>query len=92
MKNYCNFIGSVKYLDLALKTIFDCKGLQNFKQVVNGFSHLTEDETIAKFILTKGLPEELKEEPLPKNEEETKAYVMKLTEMFLNFCKEVYID
>ena len=92
MKNYSNFIGSIKYLDLALKTIFDCKELQSFKQVVNGFSHLSEDETIASFILCRGLPEGIELKPLHKNVEDTKVYVQELTEMFLSFCKEVYID
>jgi serine/threonine protein kinase len=56
IKDYAAFVSSWDFLAAAFELIFESKEATNLKQVANGISCVTEDFTIAKYILDSGFP------------------------------------
>ena len=56
IKNFAQFIASCAYPSSMMERIFEEKTAQNIKQVLNGLSYITDDITLARFIVDVGFP------------------------------------
>jgi len=58
IKNFAQFMASCVYPSSMMERIFEEKQATNIKQVMNGLSYVTDDLTIARFIMEAGFPVE----------------------------------
>ena len=56
IKNFAQFIASCAYPSSMMERIFEEKTAQHIKQVLNGLSYITDDITLARFIVDVGFP------------------------------------
>ena len=56
IKNFAQFIASCGYPSSMMERIFEEKTAQTIKQVLNGLSYITDDITLARFIVDVGFP------------------------------------
>ena len=57
VKNFGQFMASCYHPSSLIERIFEAKVATNLKQVINGISYITEDLTLARFIIEAGFPE-----------------------------------
>lgn len=58
IKNFAQFMASCIYPSSMMERIFEEKEAQNIKQVLNGLSYITDDLTLARFIVEEGFPDD----------------------------------
>lgn len=56
IKNFAQFMASCQYPSSMMERIFEEKTATNLKQVLNGLSYITDDITLARFIVDVGFP------------------------------------
>ena len=56
IKNFAQFMASCVYPSSMMERIFEEKTATNLKQVLNGLSYITDDITLARFIVDVGFP------------------------------------
>ena len=85
-------MGSAHYIAAAFEIIFDeCKA-ENFAQVANGISYITEENVIARFLLQQGYPPEMSDTTNsdPNADESLKYTSMSLSQHFLLFYRSTF--
>jgi len=85
-------MGSAHYIAAAFEQMFDEKQPENLKQVTNGISYITEDFTLAKFLIDTGYPDDFTEamNADPNAPEHCKFISSNLSSHFLYYYKEVF--
>ena len=56
IKNFGEFMASFSHPSSLIERIFEAKKASTVKQVINGISYITEELTIARFIVDYGFP------------------------------------
>ena len=56
IKNFAQFMASCAHPSSMMERIFEAKQAQNITQVLNGLSYITDDLTLARFIVEAGFP------------------------------------
>ena len=91
IKDFGLFLASVQFQSLLCGKIFE-KRAKNLKQMCNGLSYITDDITIARFVLEMGFPAGFTDEANmdPNSPEEYKITAANVAKHFLSFYENTY--
>ena len=95
IKDYGQFMASVQFPSTLCEKIFEEseeKKAQNVRQMLNGLSYITDDLTLARFVLDIGFPEGFTDAANmdPNSPEEYKITAANVARHFLNFYENTY--
>jgi hypothetical protein len=92
IKDFACFISSYDHLKQTFEQVFEKKLPTNNKQIINGFSWVTEDFTLAQFIFNRAFSKAFKQcdQNDPNLPEQFKISSANLTESFVMLYQKVY--
>lgn len=94
IKDFACFFSSYQHLKQTFEQVFEAKLPQNNKQIINGFSWVTEDFTLANFIFNRAFSKAFKQSDQtdPNLPEQFRITSHNLTESFVMLYQKVYED
>ena len=90
IKSYGQFMASCVFPSSFIERIFEAKTAQNVKQVINGISYITDDLTLARFVVDAAFPTNFGESAKPgqAEDEDLKIVSENVARYFLNMYEK----